>query len=124
MFYNNVIFVSFGALVGITPNGVVSYISPLYGGATSDRGLLNMTGARSLMVLLESGDQIMSDRVLALDHQHSHLILINPPFLRGKSQLSPKKVIETRIIARRRIHVERCVGTIKSYTNCSTVLFR
>ncbi len=40
------------ALVGITPNGVVSYISPLYGGATSDRSLLNMNGAGSLMELL------------------------------------------------------------------------
>jgi hypothetical protein len=105
--YNTVLFfVSFTALVVITPNGVVSYISPLYGGATSDRSLLNMTGAESLIQLMEDGDQIMSDRGFALDHQHSHLTLIYPPFLQGKSQLSPKKVIETRIIARHRIHVE------------------
>ncbi|CAF3090989.1 unnamed protein product, partial [Rotaria sp. Silwood2] len=103
------------ALVGITPNGVVSYISPLYGGATSDRSLLNMIGAGSLIELMEPGDQIMSDRGFALDHQHSHLTLIHPPFLEGKSQLSPSKVIETRIIARHRIHVERCMGRIKNY---------
>ncbi|CAF4790573.1 unnamed protein product, partial [Rotaria magnacalcarata] len=35
-------------LVGITPNGIVSYISSLYGGTTSDRSLLNMTGPGSL----------------------------------------------------------------------------
>ncbi|CAF4350223.1 unnamed protein product, partial [Rotaria magnacalcarata] len=36
------------ALVGITPNGIVSYISSLYGGTTSDGSLLNMTGPGSL----------------------------------------------------------------------------
>ncbi|CAF1543397.1 unnamed protein product, partial [Adineta ricciae] len=95
------------ALVGITPNGIVSYISPLYGGATSDRSLLNMTDAGSLIELLEDGDQIMSDRGFALDLKHTHLSLIHPPFLQGKSQLEPKNVVETRIIARHRIHVER-----------------
>jgi hypothetical protein len=57
----------------------------------------------------------MSDRGFSLDHQHSHFTLIHPPFLQGKSQLSPKKIIETRIIARHRIHVERCMGRIKNF---------
>ncbi len=106
----------FVALVGITPNGVVSYISPLYGGATSDKALLNMTGSGSLMELLEDGDVIMSDRGFSLDLKHKHLNIIHPPFLERKAQqLSPKKVIETRIIARHRIHVERCMGRIKNY---------
>ncbi|CAF2969402.1 unnamed protein product [Rotaria sp. Silwood2] len=103
------------ALVGITPNGIVSYISSLYGGAASDRSLLNMTGAGSLIELLEAGDTIMSDRGFALDHQHSHLNLVHPPFLQDKSQLPLTKVIETRVIARHRIHVERCMGRIKNY---------
>jgi DDE superfamily endonuclease len=114
--YNTMfVFVSVIALVGITPNGIVSYISPLYGGATSDRSLLNMTGPGTLRELMEDGDQIMSDRGFALDPKHSHLTLIFPPFLEGKSQLSPEKVINTRIIARHRIHVERCMGRIKNY---------
>ncbi|CAF5009093.1 unnamed protein product, partial [Rotaria magnacalcarata] len=75
------IFFSIAALVGITPNGVVSYISSLYGGATSDRSLLNIIGAGSLIELLEPGDTIMSDRGFALDNQHSHIKLIYPPFL-------------------------------------------
>ncbi|CAF1507263.1 unnamed protein product [Adineta ricciae] len=44
----------------------------------------------------------------AKDLQHKHFPLIQPPFLERKAQLSPKKVIETRITARHRIHVERC----------------
>ncbi|CAF2104195.1 unnamed protein product [Rotaria magnacalcarata] len=113
---------SIAALVGITPNGVVSYISSLYGGATSDRSLLNMIGAGSLIELLEPGDTIMSDRGFALDNQHSHIKLIYPPFLQGKSQLPPSKVIETRVIARHRIHVERCMGRIKNYKLLSGVI--
>ncbi|CAF3692552.1 unnamed protein product [Rotaria sordida] len=87
----------------------------LRNGATSDRSLLNMIGAGSIIELLEPGDRIMSDRGFASDPQHSHLRLIHPPFLQGKSQLSPKKVIETRMIARHRIRVERCMGRIKNY---------
>ncbi|CAM4805745.1 unnamed protein product [Rotaria magnacalcarata] len=109
-------------LVGITPNGVMSYISSLYGGATSDRSLLNMIGAGSLIELLEPGDTIMSDRGFALDNQHSHIKLIYPPFLQGKSQLPPSKVTETRVIARHRIHVERCMGRIKNYKLLSGVI--
>ena len=74
-----------------------------------------MTGPGTLMELMEDGDQIMSDRGFALDAKHSHLTLIYPPFLERKSQLSPEKVIKTRIIARHRIHVERCMGRIKNY---------
>ncbi|CAF0814464.1 unnamed protein product [Adineta steineri] len=85
--------VSFAALVGITPNGIVSYISPLYGDATSDRSLLNMTGAASLMELLKPSNHIMSDRGFTLDLQHSHISLIHPPFLQRKARLSAKKVM-------------------------------
>ena len=68
-------------LVGITPNGVVSYISILYGGATSDKVILSMDGSGSLIDLLEPGDEIMSDRGFTLDSKHTHLKLIHPPFL-------------------------------------------
>ena len=38
-----------------------------------------------------------------------------PPFLRGKKQLDPKELVETRRIASLRIHVERCMERIKNY---------
>lgn len=39
-----------------------------------------MTGPESLLELLEADDAIMSNRGFALDHQHSHITLIHPPF--------------------------------------------
>ena len=38
-----------------------------------------------------------------------------PPFLRGKSQLDYKEMVETRRIASVRIHVERAMERIKNY---------
>ena len=38
-----------------------------------------------------------------------------PPFLRGKSQLDQRELIETRRIASLRIHVERCMERIKNF---------
>ncbi|CAF1146417.1 unnamed protein product [Rotaria magnacalcarata] len=102
-------------LVGITPNGIVSYISPLYGGATSDKAIINMDGSQSLIELLEDGDNIMSDRGFSLDSKYTHLTLIHPPFLDRQKQLSSQQVLQTRIIARHRIHVERCMGRIKNF---------
>ncbi|CAF1684178.1 unnamed protein product, partial [Adineta ricciae] len=75
-------------LIGMSPNGVVSYISSLYGGATSDRALLNMEGPGSLIELLENGDQVMSDRGFSFDRKFSHLKLVHPPFLERQPQLS------------------------------------
>ncbi|CAF1381592.1 unnamed protein product, partial [Rotaria magnacalcarata] len=96
-------------LVGITPNGIVSYISPLYGGATSDKAIINMDGSQSLIELLEDGDNIMSDRGFSLDSKYTHLTLIHPPFLDRQKQLLSQQVLQTRIIERHRIHVERCM---------------
>ena len=38
-----------------------------------------------------------------------------PSFLKGKPQLSPKELVETRRIASLRIHVERAMEQIKNY---------
>ncbi|CAF1638791.1 unnamed protein product [Rotaria magnacalcarata] len=82
------------------PNGIVSYISPLYGGATSDKAIINMDGSQSLIELLEDGDNIMSDSGFSLDAKYTHLTLIHPPFLDRQKQLSSQQVLQTRIIAR------------------------
>lgn len=74
-----------------------------------------MEGAGSLIELLQNGDQIMSDRGFSLDRKFCHITLVHPPFLERQPQLAPHKVLETRIIARHRIHVERLMGRIKNY---------
>ena len=47
------------ALIGCTPSGLVSYISPAYGGCTSDRQIVERS---NLPFRCDSGDSIMADK--------------------------------------------------------------
>ncbi|CAF1082411.1 unnamed protein product, partial [Didymodactylos carnosus] len=63
-------------LVGITPNGVVSFIFFLYGGAVSDKALLNQRDDPSaLMNLLQDGDIVMSDRGIQTSKSNVSLLM-------------------------------------------------
>ena len=97
---------TFKALVGISPGGAVTFISKLFCGSISDRELTKRNG---LLELLESGDTVMADRRFNIQDDLTPLgVRVNiPPFLRGKEQLEPDKLVETRRIASLRIHVER-----------------
>lgn len=53
------------ALIGITPSGVISFISDLYGGNISDKKLTQFSG---LLDLLEPGDAVMADRGFTINH--------------------------------------------------------
>lgn len=52
------------ALIVITPSGVISFISDLYGGNISDKKLTQLSG---LLDLLEPGDAVMADRGFIID---------------------------------------------------------
>ena len=93
-------------LIGISPSGVVTFISDLYGGSTSDR---EITRQSCLLHLLEPGDAVMADKGFDIRYE---LMLVGaklniPPFVRKHAQMSVKDVVKTRQIASLRIHVER-----------------
>ena len=102
------------ALVGISPGGVVTFVSKLYSGSISDRELTKKSG---LLDLLERGDRVMADRGFTIQDDLTPLgVRVNiPPFLKGKEQLDGEELIETRRIASLRIHVERAMERIKNY---------
>ena len=105
---------TFKALVGISPGGAVTFISKLFCGSISDRELTKRSG---LLELLESGDTVMADRGFNIQDDLIPLgVRVNiPPFLRGKEQLEPNELVETRRIASLRIHVERAMERIKNF---------
>ncbi len=51
--------ITFKALVGISPGGIVTFVSKLFPGSLSDKKLVVKSG---LIDLLERGDSIMADR--------------------------------------------------------------
>ena len=105
---------TFKGLIGISPDGVITFISSLYPGSISDKELTRQSG---ILDLLESGDSVMADRGFDIEDElilrGVHLNI--PPFLRNKKQFSEKELVGTRRIASLRIHVERAMERIKNY---------
>lgn len=99
-------------LIGITPQGTISYISEALGGRTSDKFLTENCGFLNLIV---PGDVIPADRGFliadSVEILKGHLEI--PAFTRGKNQLDPVDIETTRKIANVRIHVERVIGLLK-----------
>ena len=86
-------------LIGITPQGVISFLSKDWGGRVSDKHLTENCG---LLNKLLSGDIVLAESVGFYQ-----------AFTRGKRQLSAHDIQETRKIANVRIHVERVIGLVR-----------
>jgi len=109
-------------LIGITPQGSISFVSQAWGGRTSDKYL---TEHCKIMNKLVPGDMVMADRGFTI---HDSVVmhraeLAIPAFTKGKEQLDPIDVEKTRGIANVRIHVERVIGLLRrKYTILSGTL--
>ncbi|XP_066930915.1 uncharacterized protein [Clytia hemisphaerica] len=109
-------------LIGITPQGTVSFISEPWGGRVSDVYLTENSG---LLSRLEPGDVVLADRGFTLQESAAlyRAEIVIPAFTKGKSQLSMKEVDTSRSISRVRIHVERVIGLLRNkYTYLQRVL--
>ncbi|XP_069136298.1 uncharacterized protein [Argopecten irradians] len=101
-------------LVGITPSGIISFVSDGWPGKTSDRQLTIESG---LIDLLNENDSIMADKGFTIrDVLEKKKCKLNiPPFKGASGQFSTDEVFETQEIASLRIHVERSIGRVKNF---------
>ena len=100
-------------LIGIAPNGEVTFISQLYTGSISDREIVIRSG---FLAQEFSGDSVMADKGFTIQDLLPLGTSLNiPPFLGQFEQMSPENVIRTQQIASVRIHVERAINRIKNY---------
>ena len=100
-------------LVGVTPNGQVTFLSDLWGGRVSDKQITRESG---VLDLLQVGDNVMVDRGFDISAIVPAGVTVNmPPFLAGRDQMTAAETEETMSIASVRIHVEREIGRIKTY---------
>ena len=103
---------TFKGLLGVAPNGVITYVSDLYVGCTSDQKVVQDSG---ILKQLEVGDLILADRSFLIQHILPPGVSLHiPPFLRS-SQFIPQQVQCTENISRARIHVERAIQRMKCY---------
>ena len=103
-------------MIGITPRGVVSYVSPAYGGSASDRQIIE-NSPELFDGRFEKGDSIMADRgILVQDLFASQDVAVNTPTtMKGVNQLPADTVVKDRRIASKRVHVERVIGLGKTF---------
>ena len=99
-------------LIGITPQGSISFVSQAWGGRVSDVYLTEHCG---ILNKLLPGDLVLADRGFSIQHSASLYCaeVKIPSFTRGKAQLSKYEVDTTRDLARVRIHVERVIGLLR-----------
>ena len=105
---------TYKVLISISPSGAITFVSKVYPGAILDTDLTIESG---ILDLLNSGDSVMADRGFTIQNELTLIgVKLNiPPFLRGKTQLSGKEMVETRRIASLWIHVERAMERIKNF---------
>ena len=99
-------------LIGITPQGTVSYLSNGWGGRVSDKYITENCG---FLDKLLPGDLVLADRGFNIAESVGMVSaeVKIPAFTKGKDQLSPLDVESTRKLAHSRIHVERVIGSVR-----------
>lgn len=101
---------TFKALVGVSPNGKVTYLSPLYPGSTSDKEFVGHCG---VLEKLKPGDSILADKGFLINDILPQGVTCNIPPFRSTLQFTPAQVEITTTIARARVQVERAILNIK-----------
>ena len=109
-------------LIGITPQGTISFVIEAWGGRTSDNFL---TGNFGILKNLVPGDLVLADRGFIIQEEvwYYDATFHIPAFTKRKRQLDPVEIEETRKIARVRIHVGRVIGLLRQkYTILQSIL--
>ena len=101
-------------LIGITPNGLISFVSDCYGGRATDKHIVENS---SFLQFVQPNDQIMADRGFKIAEMLAfyQCSLAIPPSKCGELQMSKEQVKNTSRIANARIYVEQAMKRLKDY---------
>uniref|UniRef100_A0ABD2WZ61 DDE Tnp4 domain-containing protein n=1 Tax=Trichogramma kaykai TaxID=54128 RepID=A0ABD2WZ61_9HYME len=109
-------------MVGSSRGGLISYISEPYGGSTSDRQIIEHSDLRQKC---ESGDVILADKGIMVQDLFApcNVTACTPtPMVSGN--LSHNVIVKDKKLSKHRVHVERIIGLMKTYTILSKKLTR
>lgn len=101
--------------VGITPCGMISFVSEVFGGRAADKAIVEASGI--LDKLLPLADAVMVDKGFIIEKEcdERRIELIRPPFASSLHQMSQADTERNRDIARARVHVERAIQRMKVF---------
>lgn len=102
-------------LVGVSPAGLITFISNGYGGRASDKFIT--MDSKILDKLLPFRDAVMVDKGFYIDEECANrfLVLYRPAFVQGGKPLSENDSVKSSSIARARVHVERAIQRLKIF---------
>ena len=101
-------------VVGCTPGGLVNEIPIAYGGASSDRQIIERS---KIPEKCDPKDSIMCDKGFnSRDLFLNYEVKVNEPtFLRKKNRFSAKEIEGDQKIASVRVHIERIIGLCRTF---------
>uniref|UniRef100_A0A2C9JCP7 THAP-type domain-containing protein n=1 Tax=Biomphalaria glabrata TaxID=6526 RepID=A0A2C9JCP7_BIOGL len=101
-------------LIGITPNGVISFVSDLWPGPITDKQIVEQSG---LLDLCEKGDIIIGDDTFLISDLTTPLgiQLITPPRKKPTKHMTNADILLNRHITQVHIHLEKHVERIKKF---------
>jgi hypothetical protein len=106
-------------VVGITPDGYISFVSKCFGGRVSDVEICKKSG---YLDSLSKGMVIMADRGFKYLHNQMvmrHCSLVRPPSVQSGTPMTEAQCMQTKEIASLRIHVERLIVRLREYAMIS-----
>lgn len=101
-------------LIGISPGGLITYISKPYSGRASDKAIFEQS---NLIELMQKPDAVMVDKGFLIDDicKKKYITIIRPPFLKNQKQFSMEDALLSKNIAKARVHIERINQRIKTF---------
>jgi hypothetical protein len=103
------------ALVVVSPDGAIIFVSDLFSGGASEKEVVRQSG---ILSRLNSDDVIYADKgFLVADLLPAGVNIEIPSFLDSHTkQLTPDQITRSKNISKLRIHVERAIGRIKNFS--------
>lgn len=94
------------------PNGVITFVSDLYGGGTSDKAI---TADCGLLQHLQPGDMVIADKGFTIRDILPEGVSLNIPSFLVNGEFTQEEVNHNRLISRARIHVEHSIQQLKVF---------
>ncbi|XP_063976550.1 uncharacterized protein LOC135162241 [Diachasmimorpha longicaudata] len=101
-------------MTGVTPAGLISFVSKAYGGRVSDNMILQQSG---ILEKMDKNDIVMADKGFTVEDlcRKNDVTLLTPFFLRNKKQFTKTEALTNRRIAMARVDVERVNQRLKTF---------
>ena len=101
-------------MVGVTPGGVINFVSETFGVRASDSNIFKKSNI--IKNYEATRDSVLVDKGFLIDEDcaYNYVKLIRLPFLKDKKQFSEQEALVNKEIAAARVHVEHMNARIKT----------